>query len=102
MGQRLIINEEEISSIREMYNLNEEFSLQKIYKDIKSSIGDSVNYLKKLKNYSKLGVVSLSMLLSLLSACNSEGQSENANQTVEFILKERWKGSDEQKLYYAM
>jgi hypothetical protein len=102
MGQKLIITEEETQKIIEMYNLNEAISFQNVFKDIKSSIGDSINYIKKINNYSKLGLVSMTMLLSLLVACNNQGETENYNQTAEFIIKDRWKGSDDEKLHYAM
>jgi hypothetical protein len=102
MGQRLIITEQEIIDIKEMYNINESINLKKVFEDIKSTIGNPTEYLSKLKSYSKLGVITMSLLLSLLAACSSEGKEKETEITAEFIIKDRWKGSEDEKLYYAM
>jgi hypothetical protein len=102
MGQRLIITEQEIIDIKEMYNINESINLKKVFEDIKSTIGNPTEYLSKLKSYSKLGVITMSLLLSLLAACSSEGKEKETEITAEFIIKDRWKGNEDEKLHYAM
>ena len=44
----------------------------------------------------------MSLLLSLLAACSSEGGKKEAEMTAEFIIKDRWKGNEDEKLHYAM
>jgi hypothetical protein len=102
MSQRLVITEQEIIEIKEMYNINESINLKKVFDDIKSTIGNPSQYLFKLKSYSKLGVITMSLLLSLLAACSSEGGDKEAELTAEFIIKDRWKGNEDEKLHYAM
>ena len=110
MGQKLIISEEERKLITHLYGSDLISENKKIVDFIKDKIMNVIlpvitsprEVIRILKSLSKKGLVTLSLLMTVLVACSEMGQEKTFDEVVKYTLEEEWAGSEDDKVFLAI